>query len=192
MLIQCELLLPTFQTNNLTVTLEKAREEVKRLYGNRLRIRVCGICIENNKILMLNHRGIGNTDTFWCPPGGGIDFEETTPDALKREFKEETGLDVEIGSLMFVNEFMHPPLHALELFFEVKVIGGQQLLGSDPEMTTDAQIIQELRWMSFEDIKKYPSHEVHTLFKYCNRLSDIYLLKGYLNELNTLTEVVHN
>ncbi len=46
--------------------------------------------------------------------------------------------------------------------------------------------------MNFEDIKKYPSHEVHTLFKYCNRLSDIYLLKGYLNELNTLTEVVHN
>jgi 8-oxo-dGTP diphosphatase len=160
--------------------LEKAREEVARLYGNRLRIRVCGICIENNKILMLSHRGIGNTDTFWCPPGGGVQFEETIHDALRREFKEETGLEIEVGNLLFVNEFMASPLHALELFFEVTMTGGRLYLGSDPEMTEANQIIQEVRWMDFEDIKKYPANEVHSLFKYCDSLADIYQLQGYL------------
>ncbi len=138
---------------------------------------------------MLSHRGIGHTDIFWCPPGGGIQFGEATHDALKREFKEETGLTIDIGDLLFVNEFMQPPLHALELFFEVKRKSGDVLLGFDPEMETDNQIIQEVRWMSFEEIKAYPAHEVHTLFKHCESLSDIYQLHGYLNESAQLLDV---
>ncbi len=129
---------------------------------------------------MISHRGVGNTDTFWCPPGGGMQFEERTHEALRREFKEETGLEVEVGNLLFVNEFMQPPLHALELFFEVKITGGRLHLGTDPEMTEANQIIQEARWMSFEDVKRYPANEVHSLFKYCGSLADIYQLKGYL------------
>ncbi|TAH09826.1 MAG: NUDIX hydrolase, partial [Runella slithyformis] len=27
--------------------MEKARQEVLRLYGNQLRLRVCGICVQN-------------------------------------------------------------------------------------------------------------------------------------------------
>ena len=34
--------------------------------------------------------------------------------------------------------------------------------------------------MDFEDIKKYPANEVHSLFKYCDSLADIYQLQGYL------------
>lgn len=172
--------------------MEKARQEVARLYGNRLRLRVCGICIENDKILMLSHRGIGDTDVFWCPPGGGIQFGESTHEALKREFEEETGLFIEIGDLLFVNEFMQPPLHALELFFEVKQKGGNLHLGSDPEMTSDNQIIQEMRWMSIEEIKAYPAHEVHTLFRHCESLSDIYQLRGYLNDESAQLADVQN
>jgi ADP-ribose pyrophosphatase YjhB (NUDIX family) len=173
----------TINDTQITVNeLEKAREEVARLYGNRLRVRVCGICIENDEILMVSHRGIGHTDTFWCPPGGGIQFEETTPEALRREFSEETGLEVEVGSLLFVNEFMEPPLHALELFFEVKIIGGRLYLGTDPEMPETTQIIQEVRWMSFEEIKKYPVNEVHSLFSYCDSMAGVYQLQGYLGK----------
>ena len=166
--------------------MEKARKEVARLYGNRLRVRVCGICIENDQILLLSHRGIGNTDTFWCPPGGGVQFEETTHEALQREFIEETGLEVTIGDLLFVNEFMKPPLHALELFFEVKITGGRLRLGIDPEMTADSQIIQEVRWMYFEEIKKYPTDEVHSLFEYCDSLKDIYHQARYLGAAQPL------
>lgn len=161
--------------------MEKAREEVLRLYGNRLRVRVCGICIQDHKVLMLSHRGIGSTDTFWCPPGGGVQFGETTHQALIREFKEETGVEIEISRLLFVNEFMQPPLHALELFFEVKIIGGKIQMGIDPEMLSSQQIIQDLRWMSIEDIKKLPITEVHTLFQRCQTLDDIYQLHGYLS-----------
>lgn len=162
-------------------TVDFPSQEVLQLYGNRLRLRVCGIYCENDRLLMVRHRGIGPTDTFWCPPGGGAQFGETAPDALIREFTEETGLLVEIGDLLFVNEFMQPPLHAMELFFAVQAVGGELRQGADPEMEPDQQIIEEVRLMTFDEIKAYPPEEVHSLFRHCQSLADVFRLRGYLS-----------
>lgn len=159
---------------------DKPREEVLKLYGNRLRLRVCGLYREDQRLLMVRHRGIGPTNVFWCPPGGGAQFGETAPSALIREFMEETGLEVEIGDMLFVNEFMLSPLHAMELFFDVRATGGALRLGIDPEMSVEGQIIEEVRLMSFEEIKSYPPAEVHDLFRYCHSLDDVFQLRGYL------------
>ena len=161
--------------------MDKAREEVLRLYGNRLRTRVCGICIMENRLLMVRHRGIGVTDTFWCPPGGGIQFGETAHLALEREFLEETGLTIKTGQLLFVNEFMQPPLHAMELFFTTTILGGEVRVGIDPEMSENNQIITEVQLMSMEQIKAFPANEVHQMFQYCQTLDDVFLLNGYLH-----------
>ncbi|GAB3495860.1 NUDIX hydrolase [Spirosoma knui] len=162
-------------------TMDSPREEVFKLYGNRLRLRVCGLYREGDRLLMVRHRGIGVTDTFWCPPGGGPQFGETAPEALVREFIEETGLEVEIGKLLFVNEFMQSPLHAMELFFDVKATGGFIRQGIDPEMGLDEQIIQDVRLMSFAEIKSYPPEEVHAVFRHCQSLDDVFNLRGYLH-----------
>lgn len=156
------------------------RQEVLKLYGNRLRLRVCGLYCDGDRLLMVRHRGIGLTDTFWCPPGGGAQFGETAPNALIREFAEETGLEVEIGDMLFVNEFMQPPLHAMELFFLVHVTGGTLRQGVDPEMGANEQIIEEVRFMSFDEIKRYPPEEVHAMFRHCESLDDVFRLRGYL------------
>lgn len=121
------------------------------------------------------------TDTFWCPPGGGIQFSETAHQALVREFLEETGLAIEPGELLFVNEFMQPPLHAMELFFQVKIVDGEIKLGYDPEMAEGSQIITEVGLMTFEQIKSYPPDEVHRLFQYCDTLDDVFAIRGYLS-----------
>ena len=109
-----------------------------------------------------------------------MQFGETTHAALVREYQEETGLEIAVLDLLFVNEFMQPPLHALELFFEVKIKGGKAAVGTDPEMGTEQQIIQEMRWMTFEEIKNCPPSEVHGMFKHCHTLADLKHLKGYL------------
>lgn len=160
--------------------MESAKETVLKLYGNRLRPRVCGLCVLNDKILMLNHKGVGQTDTFWCLPGGEVQFGETMPQALAREFREETGLEVTVGKMLFVNESINLPLHAIEFFFEVTATGGHLKMGTDPEMTNTEQIIQELKLMDFDEIKQKPAHEVHALFGYCKSKSDIFSLSGYL------------
>lgn len=163
------------------IALNRAREEVQRLYGNRLRTRVCGICVTDDRLLMVRHRGIGITDTFWCPPGGGMQFGETAPEALRREFLEETGFLVEPGALLFVNEFIQPPLHAMELFFKAEILGGALHRGGDPEMSAHNQIITDVELMTFDQIKAYPAEEVHRVFQLCHSLEDVFSLRGYLS-----------
>lgn len=39
-------------------------------------------------------------------PGGGLEFGEGLVDCLKREFQEECGIEVEVGELFYVNDFV--------------------------------------------------------------------------------------
>jgi 8-oxo-dGTP diphosphatase len=116
------------------------------------------VCIQEGKILLLNHIGIRENSDFWCPPGGGLQFGETIEECLKREFLEETNTEISVGKFLTVNEFINPPLHAIELFYEVKIINGIPKKGTDPEM--EEQIISDLRWFDSEEIKGLSVHNV--------------------------------
>ena len=110
------------------------KKRIVEHFGNRLRVRVCGICIEDQKVLLINHHSLNQNGDFWSPPGGGMDYSENAEECLKREFQEETGVEIEIEKFLFVHEYLSPPLHAIELFFLVKRISGEIELGYDPEM----------------------------------------------------------
>ena len=61
---------------------------------------VRGICEYNNKILLLKLRSISAHDAGkWEIPGGKVKKNEFFDDALRREYMEETGLEIEIDSL---------------------------------------------------------------------------------------------
>ena len=53
---------------------------------------VSGYIIDNNKTLLVHHVKTG----LWLPPGGHIEKNETPDEALIREIKQETGLDIKI------------------------------------------------------------------------------------------------
>ncbi|PWK29244.1 8-oxo-dGTP diphosphatase [Arcicella aurantiaca] len=125
-------------------------QEIINQYGNHLRVRVCGICVQDGKILLINHSGMNESGEFWSPPGGGLQFGETIEECLKREFLEETNTIISVGNFLKINEFVKPPLHAIELFYEVKIVSGDIQIGFDPEM--EQQIIKEVKWLSFEEV----------------------------------------
>ncbi len=52
------------------------------------------LIIDDNKILLVHHKKLGT----WLYPGGHVENMETPDEALIREVKEETGLDIEIVS----------------------------------------------------------------------------------------------
>ena len=41
-------------------------------------------------------------------PGGGVEPGEGLKDALKREWKEELGMNIDLGDLFYVNEYYQP------------------------------------------------------------------------------------
>lgn len=67
-------------------------------------VRVYGILLDSNKRLLVSDEFIRG-EYFTKLPGGGLEFGEGTRDCLKREFKEETGLDVTIGDHIYTTDF---------------------------------------------------------------------------------------
>ncbi len=152
-------------------------DSVYQTYGNKLRIRICGLCVDHGRLLMINHLGIKSGD-FWAPPGGGLQFGETIEKCLTREFSEETGLIIEILDFLFIYEFMHPPLHAVEMFFLVRKKDGIPMTGMDPEMM-DNQIIQEVKFMPWSEINRLGMESRHGIFNVVPESSKILDLKGH-------------
>ena len=148
-------------------------------YADKLRVRVCGICIDQDKLLLVKHgHTIGNS-AFWAPPGGGLGYGETVQDCLKREFMEETGLTIKVNRFLFVNEFLQPPLHAMELFFEVSIAAGELKTGTDPEAAPDQQLIESLAWLSIKDIIAIPIQDKHRILQHLISLDDLLGLDHY-------------
>lgn len=145
-------------------------------FGNRIRVRVCGLCYRGDDLLLINHKNLYGHD-FWAPPGGGLEFGETAQNALKREFFEECGLEISVGNFLFACEFVSPPFHAVELFFEVATLGTPKL-GSDPEMGAH-QLLTDLRfWPSAELAILHSAHR-HGIFKIATEPTQIRELCGF-------------
>ncbi|MCF0048757.1 NUDIX hydrolase [Dyadobacter sp. LJ53] len=162
--------------------MQTLNDEVKNLYGGNVRVRVSGIYIVQDQVLLVNHSLYGKSQSFWSPPGGGILFGETAEAALKREIREETGLVAEIGDLLFVNEFVQPPLHAIELFFEVKAVHGSISKGTDPEISMHNQIIEDVKLMRLEHIQALPVEAYHSIFTRLQSLDEIHRLGKFLSD----------
>src|ERR1700744_4695389 len=89
-------------------------------------IRVYGILLgDNNDILVSDEYIRGHYYTKF--PGGGLEFGEGTRDCLKREFKEEMDLAVEIGEHLYTTDFFqmsafHPHHQIISIYYWVKAL----------------------------------------------------------------------
>ena len=70
-------------------------------------IRVYGILINEKKQVLVSDEFIRG-GMFTKFPGGGLEFGEGTRDCLKREFKEEMNLEVEVGDHIYTTDYYQP------------------------------------------------------------------------------------
>ena len=155
------------------------KKELVENFGGTLRIRVNGILTNDQGVLMVRHQGLTSAGYFWAPPGGGMTFGQSAHDCLKREFLEETGTEITVDDLLFVNEFYQNPFHAIELFFRVWKVGGSLKTGYDPELKQDQQIINDVRFFTQKDIQEERGPQLHAIFHELSLPSQLLNLKGY-------------
>ena len=82
------------------------------------RVGVYAVIFNEGRVLLAHRRDID----WWNLPGGGMESDETVDEALCREVREETGLEVQVERLVGV--YSKPLKQEVVLAFHCRVIGG--------------------------------------------------------------------
>lgn len=107
-----------------------------------------GVIIENQRILLIK-RAAEPFKGEWAVPGGRIENNESAEQCLKREMKEETGLDVE--PITLVGIYSNPnrdPRGIIAAVYLCKIISGIPKAGDDAS---------EAKWFELNDLPKLAS-----------------------------------
>ena len=97
---------------------------------------------DHGRVLLIRRRD----NQHWEPPGGVLELGEAIHDGLRREIREETGLDIEPDALTGVYKNMSRGIIAL--VFRCKITGGQ--LTANDEVTA-------FHWADQADIRQFTS-----------------------------------
>ncbi len=127
---------------------------------------VAGIVVKNGKVLLTRRSEVLKEGGKWCLPGGGMKKWEKSVDAVKREIREEIGLNCKNVDLLFVHEeFVRKLwLHANVFVFEIKYNG--QKIKTNWE-------VSEYEWFTKEEISK-----MDLAFTHKEILNKYFMLRG--------------
>ena len=110
------------------------------------RVAAYGLARDGDRVLLTRLRR-GAEAGRWTLPGGGLEFGERPRDAVVRELREETGLDVAVGELLDGDaELYRDPrpghryeAHAVRFLYAVTVLGGRLGVVETDGSTDDAR-----------------------------------------------------
>lgn len=108
-----------------------------------------GAVIVDKGRLLLIRRGRGAYQDYWAVPGGRQRRGETMRDAVAREVREETGLTVDVGSVVWAGDIMGdtqpPAYHYTVVDFAATPTGGHLEAGDDAA---------EVRWVPVDEVRR--------------------------------------
>ncbi len=117
----------------------------------RFNIRIYGICInERNEVLLSDetYRDLNFTKF----PGGGLEFGEGTIDCLKREFREEFDLEIEVGPLFYLTDFFQVSAFSendqvISVYYLIRVD-----LNALDQLINDQTSVEKLHWVNLSEL----------------------------------------
>jgi 8-oxo-dGTP diphosphatase len=120
-------------------------------YPERPIVGVGGVIVRDGKAVIVR-RGQEPRKGEWSLPGGLVELGESLVDATRREMKEETGLDVEVGPLVEIFDRVHRDAagriryHFVIADYLCVPIAGTLTAGSD---------VDDARWVTSAEMDGY-------------------------------------
>jgi len=123
---------------------------MKREFPDHPLVGVGGVVIHRNRALLVR-RGGEPLKGEWSIPGGLVELGEALTDSVRRELKEETGLDVEPVAILetfdrIFREGRKVRYHFVIVDYVCRLKGGKLQPASD---------VLEARWVRREDLPQY-------------------------------------
>lgn len=125
-------------------------------------IRVYGLLVNDKGHILLSDEKIrGRYYTKF--PGGGLEFGEGLIDCLKREFHEETGIEIRIVEHFYTTDYFQPSAFSsneqiISVYYFVERVGGAEILPnftrnnfSEAQLASDSNC-ESLRWIALTDL----------------------------------------
>jgi ADP-ribose pyrophosphatase YjhB (NUDIX family) len=113
----------------------------------------CAVCVDDDGRILLARRAAEVFDGAWDLPGGFVDEDEHPLETVRRELREETGLEVE--PLEFLGVWMdrysedESGPSTLNLYWLARVVGGEPVAADD---------VSEVRWFAPDELP--PAEEI--------------------------------
>lgn len=143
------------------------------------------IIIQNGSVLLVEMKN--DDGEFFILPGGGQIHGETLVQALERECMEELAIEISVGRLIYIREYIgknhkfdnrHNNFHQLEHVFVCEIINDSQL-GNGHEK--DKKQIG-YRWIKLNELSEYKV--LPTPIKSLLQIDNLTLSDSYLGDVN--------
>ena len=142
------------------ITLDYLRKSIRNT--------VRGLVRTKEEILVLEE--VDDNRTYYYLPGGGIEFQESTEDALRREIKEELGHEIKnyksLITLSNIFEVKGMKAHEITQIYEIELEGDIHHL--DGMVMTGDLVPCKVKWINISEFKEkrkvlYPSELVYKI-----------------------------
>lgn len=105
--------------------------------GFGIRVRAGSLILQDDSVLLVEFDD-EEAGLHYNLPAGGVEIGESIHEAVAREAREEASIDVEVGPLAFVYEYMDAKssvaTHGLSMIFDCRIIGGTPQVSATPDL----------------------------------------------------------
>ena len=125
-----------------------------RIYPDRPIVAVGAVIFDGDRVLLVR-RGQQPLQGEWSLPGGMVEIGETLVDALVREVREETSLDVVVGPVVEVLDSIRRDAGGRAEYHYVIVDYACRVRGGTPTAATRGTDAADVRWVPLDELEHY-------------------------------------